>query len=80
MKIIEKFGVIEPQWILDRADSGLLFWRRDAVGNKPRYVKYLNLFLIQEIFFPKFLSFDVKDIRSNFLLPVCLSLNFILCK
>ncbi|XP_017787098.1 PREDICTED: uncharacterized protein LOC108569873 [Nicrophorus vespilloides] len=36
MKVMEKFGVPEPQWILDRRDSGPLFWRRDTKENKSR--------------------------------------------
>lgn len=34
---MEKFGVPEPQWILDRTDSGPLFWRRDQSEQKTRY-------------------------------------------
>ncbi|GJQ67872.1 hypothetical protein Trydic_g16634 [Trypoxylus dichotomus] len=33
---MEKFGVPEPQWILDKAESGWLFWRREPTGNNAR--------------------------------------------
>ncbi|KAJ8978332.1 hypothetical protein NQ317_011183 [Molorchus minor] len=36
MTMVDNFGVPEPQWILDRKDSGQLFWRRDSSGNNSR--------------------------------------------
>lgn len=39
---MEKFGVPEPQWILDRTESGPLVWRRDQAGNNSRYLPALK--------------------------------------
>ncbi|RZC42097.1 uncharacterized protein BDFB_006486 [Asbolus verrucosus] len=37
MKVMEKIGAVpEPEWILDRAGSGPLFWRRESTENNSR--------------------------------------------
>lgn len=43
MKAVEKFAAAAadvpepPQWILDRSESGPLYWRRDSKENNSRY-------------------------------------------
>lgn len=41
---MEKFGVPEPQWMLDRLESGPMYWRRQSAnaGNNPRYVSRIS--------------------------------------
>ncbi|KAJ8956031.1 hypothetical protein NQ318_006307 [Aromia moschata] len=39
MAVVEKFGVREPQWILDQNGTGALFWRRDSVGKNSRPIE-----------------------------------------
>ncbi|XP_022915791.1 uncharacterized protein [Onthophagus taurus] len=36
MEIMENITAPEPHWILDQAESGSMYWRRDPAENKAR--------------------------------------------